>query len=232
MPQLVANCPRCGAQKISFDLLSLIELGVQFGWKIHWEAFCRCGHCSQGTIFYITPLDHEKASEVKRIGGLMKIMGSVNRAVRIERHISVSDAASVSPPEYLPADVLASFKEGAKCMAIGCYNAAGTMFRLCVDITSRGKLPEGEVEGLNARVRRDLGLRLPWLFDNRYLPEDLRELSTCIKEDGNDGAHRGTLTKEDALDLLDFTEALLKRVYTEPERLRLAKERRDARRIA
>lgn len=117
-------------------------------------------------------------------------------------------------------------------MAVGCYNAAGTMFRLCVDITSRSKLPEGDADGLNTRVRRDLGLRLPWLFDNRYLPEDLRDLSTCIKEDGNDGAHRGTLTKEDALDLLDFTEALLKRVYTEPERLRLAKERRDARRAA
>jgi hypothetical protein len=50
------------------------------------------------------------------------------------------------------------------------------------------------------------------------------------KEDGNDGAHAGTLTKEDAEDLLDFATALFERMYTEPERLRLARERREKRR--
>jgi Domain of unknown function (DUF4145) len=71
---------------------------------------------------------------------------------------------------------------------------------------------------------------LQWLFERGYLPSDLRELSTCIREDGNDGAHAGTLTKQDAEDLLDFTRALLERLYTEPQRLRLAEERRRMRR--
>jgi hypothetical protein len=93
-------------------------------------------------------------------------------------------------------------------------------------------LPNGEVDGLNAKTRRDLGLRLRWLFDNRHLPDGLRDLSTCIREDGNDGAHAGTLTKEDADDLLDFTTALLERIYTEPAKLKLADERRKARREA
>lgn len=39
-----------------------------------------------------------------------------------------------------------------------------------------------------------------------------------------------TVVQSNAEDLLDFTFALLERMYTEPERLRLAKERRDARR--
>ena len=106
------------------------------------------------------------------------------------------------------------------------------MFRLCIDIVTREMLPEEDAEGLNARVRRNLGLRLPWLFDHDILPENLRELSTCVREDGNDGAHAGTLTPEDAADLLDFTIMLLERIYTEPERLRLAKARRDERRNA
>lgn len=105
------------------------------------------------------------------------------------------------------------------------------MFRLCVDMATRGMLPaEGAEGGPNAKQRRDLGLRLPWLFDNGKLPEGLRDLSHCIKEDGNDGAHAGTLTKEDAEDLLDFTSRLLERVYTEPGKLKAAKERRDQRR--
>jgi len=53
-------------------------------------------------------------------------------------------------------------------------------------------LPEKEVEGLNAKTRRDLGLRLPWLFNNNKLPVDLGELSAAIWEDRNDGAHQGT----------------------------------------
>jgi hypothetical protein len=150
----------------------------------------------------------------------------------VESHVSVSDESTVHPPESLPDNIKDVFKEGAKCVATQSHNAAGTMFRLCIELATRSRLPEGEAPGLNAKVRRDLGLRLPWLFENGLLPEDLRELSTCVKEDGNDGAHHGTLTKEDADDLLDFAYELLERLYTEPERLRLAKARRDERRKA
>jgi hypothetical protein len=174
--------------------------------------------------------DYAHRGVTDKHGGIGAFNGVINQSVRMLGYVSLKDKAATPAPEFLPPNILAAFNEGAKCMAVGCCNAAGTMFRLCVDMTTKDKLPEGDLPGLNHKTRRDLGLRLPWLFDNRYLPEDLRDLSHCIKEDGNDGAHQGTLTEADALDLLDFTEALLKRVYTEPERLRLAKERREQRR--
>lgn len=150
--------------------------------------------------------------------------------MNVERYVGLGDLATQSPPKHLPPEIEASFLEAARCLAIGCWNATGVMFRMCVDLATRQMLPEEETAGLNSKIRRDLGLRLPWLFDNGKLPEGLRELSACIREDGNDGAHAGTLTKEDSEDLLDFTVALLERLYTEPERLRLAKERRQTRR--
>ncbi len=91
-------------------------------------------------------------------------------------------------------------------------------------------LPQDDTNGLNRRIRRSLGLRLPWLFDQNILPEALRELSVCIKDDGNDGAHEGTLSEEDAEDILDFAYVMLERIYTEPKRIELAKERRSNRR--
>jgi hypothetical protein len=103
------------------------------------------------------------------------------------------------------------------------------MFRLCVDLATRPLLPDEEPT-LNRKTRRDLGLRLPWMFDKGLLPSDLRSLSTCVKEDGNDGAHAGNLGKPDAEDLLDFAYAFLERLYTEPKRLELAQERREKRR--
>jgi hypothetical protein len=197
-----------------------------------WEVFCECGRCHRTTVFIVELTEYILHELGQKKNGLVGRDGTINRIVRNLGYVSAKDKAAITPPEHLPPKILDAFNEGAKCMAVDCFNAAGTMFRLCVDMTTKDKLPDGDAAGLNYKTRRDLGLRLPWLFDNRYLPEDLRDLSHCIKEDGNDGAHQGTLSEADALDLLDFTEALLKRVYTEPERLRLAKERRDQRRAS
>jgi hypothetical protein len=133
----------------------------------------------------------------------------------------------------LPANIEAVFNEAARCFAVGCFNAAGTMFRLCVDLATKALLPDPPTEGIpqpSSKQRRDLGLRLPWLFEQKLLPEGLHDLSSCIKEDGNDGAHAGTLSKADVEDILDFTFSLLERLYTEPQKIKKAKERQTARR--
>jgi len=229
MAELVANCPRCGSRHITFDVKAAMPYRQEYGWQYWYEAFCICRHCGRSSIFILSESVDGNYKYVHEVG-LLKVDGALNNYVEVKGHISLKDQATATPPDYIPTNIESVFREGATCLAVGCYNAAGTMFRLCVDLVTRSMLPEEETEGLNAKVRRDLGLRLPWLFKNGRLPEALKELSSCIKEDGNDGAHAGTLSEPDAQDLLDFTTALLERIYTEPERLRLAKERRDARR--
>lgn len=229
MSQLVASCPRCGAKKITFDLIQVHLLWVEYNWKHTFEAFCICRNCQKSTTFVISQEDID-GTDFVRDSRLLNLSVSVNYYMAVESFISIKDIAARKPPEYLPKNIDAAFREGAACMSIGCYNAAATMFRLCIDLATRGMLPDGEVDGLHKRTRRNLGLRLPWLFDNGKLPETLRGLSECIKDDGNDGAHEGSLTKEDALDLLDFTFEMLERIYTDAEKLRLAEERRRARR--
>ncbi|MDO9273399.1 MAG: DUF4145 domain-containing protein [Rugosibacter sp.] len=229
MAELVANCPRCASRHITFDITAAKVYRIDYDWQNWYEAFGICRNCGRTTIFILSESRAGDYAYVHKTG-LVKIEKSLNNFVDIKGHISLKDSASVSPPEFLPKEIDAVFREGATCLAVGCYNAAGTMFRLCVDLATRSMLPSEEVAGLSAKIRRDLGLRLPWLFETGRLPDFLRDLSSCIKEDGNDGAHAGTLTEADADDLLDFTSVLLERIYTEPEMLRLAKERRDARR--
>lgn len=229
MAELVANCPRCGSQKITFDLTQEHHISVQYRWQYWYEAFCICRHCRRSTVFVLsqnTAIEHDVVHQ----NGLLKLKGAVNQYMTVEDYISEKDGAAVEPPEHLPENIKAAFSEGAKCLSVGCVNAAATMFRLCIDLVTRQMVPADDTEGLNTKIRRTLGLRLRWLFDTKRLPEAIRELSSCVKEDGNDGAHDGTLLKGDAEDLLDFTGALLERLYTEPERLRLAKVRRETRR--
>jgi hypothetical protein len=229
MPELVTNCPRCGSQKITFDVNAANPLPQIYTWQSRFETYCICRHCNLASIFVLVESVNVNHEYVHRVG-ILQITGSLNHYYEIEGYVSLKDESTVIPPEHMPKEIKAVFNEGTTCLAVLCYNAAGTMFRLCVDLATRAMLPEEDVVGLNAKVRRDLGLRLPWLFAKGILPETLRELSICIKEDGNDGAHAGTLKQIDVEDLLDFTTALLERIYTEPERLRLAQERRDSRR--
>ena len=229
MSELVGNCPRCGSQRITFDIGAAKPYRIDYGWQNWYEAFGVCRHCGRTTIFVLSESVNGDYQHVHKVG-LLKVEGSLNNFVDIKGHISLKDNAAIAPPDHLPSNIDVVFREGATCLAVSCYNAAGTMFRLCIDLATRSMLPPEDVQGLNARTRRDLGLRLPWLFQAGRLPEALKELSSSIKEDGNDGAHSGNLTEAEASDMLDFTSALLERLFTEPERLRLATERRAARR--
>jgi len=230
MSDLVADCPRCGASNITFDLESHIHISTEYGWQKWYEAFSVCRHCHRSTVFILAEKGTDESRFLERTP-LYKVGTSANDFVRIEGFINIKNMSPLQAPEHVHPDVKAAFEEGAACLAINCFNAAAAMFRLSLDIATRALLPLEGAEGLNSKTRRDLGLRLPWLFDTGRLPASLRELSTCVKEDGNDGAHAGNLTKEDAEDLLDFSYALLERLYTEPGRLGEAAERRKARRV-
>lgn len=229
MSELVANCPRCESQQMTFDLVNALPTVEYHGWQKNWEAFCICRNCFRSTIFVLQQKSYEDRDFLRK-KPLPELDFSVNQVAIVKGHVSQKDEIAEQPPEYLPEEINSIFIEGAACMAIGCHNAGATMFRLCIDLATNSMLPEENENGLNSRVRRSLGLRLEWLFEKNILPAALQELSTCIKEDGNDGAHTGNLSEEDAADTLDFTYMLLERLYTEPQRLEMAKIRRQARR--
>lgn len=235
MSELVADCPRCGSKKITFSLTRALRVPSRSGadWQLTYETFCTCRHCRRSTIFVLMASEFGYREVFADAEKLVEWKNAVNGFMRIMGYVSLKDVATDLPPEHLPANIDSVFREAVTCKSVSCFNAAATMFRLCLDLATREKLPPvtaGAEAAPNYKTRRDLGLRLPWLFDNNVLPEDLRDLSHAVKEDGNDGAHAGTMTAEDVDDLLDFTTALLERMYTEPTRLKLARERREARR--
>jgi hypothetical protein len=232
MSELVTDCPRCGSKKINFSLTRAIPIGTHGAeWKKAYEAFCVCRQCHVSTVFVLVASDMRFSTDFKDADNLVSTKYAVSTFMEVAGYISIKDVAAEPPPEHLPPKIDSVFREAVTCKSLRCYNASATMFRLCLDLATRDKLPAATTENTpNNKTRRDLGLRLPWLFDTGVLPEDLRDLSHAVKEDGNDGAHAGTMTAEDVDNLLDFTVSLLERMYTQPFRIRLAKERRDARR--
>jgi hypothetical protein len=228
MSELVTNCPRCKANSITFRVLSAFVTDASGG-KPEYEAFCKCRNCLRSTVFVLRAKSSNIAFHIDH-ANLHMVEGALNQHLHVVKYVSQKDQIGAGAPEHIPANIEKIYLEGAHCLAIGCYNAAGTMFRLCLDLITESLLPEENENGLNEKKRRDLGLRLPWLFDNNKLPSMLRGLSLCVKDDGNDAAHRGTLEAVDAEDLHDFTVQILETLYTSPKRIELASERREKRR--
>ncbi len=230
MSLLVADCPRCGASQMTFDVLAQVFRRQIYNWQNWYEIFCSCRNCQKPSVFIVGLKTYDLAKLFDLENGLVKFGDTLNPHFQIEGYVSLRENVSHKAPEHVPENISDAFNEGTACLAIKCCNAAACMFRLCVDLATRPLLDVEKAKQPNEKQRRDLGLRLAWLFQNGLLTENLKELAKCIREDANDGAHVGDLAKQEADDLLDFTETLLERLYTEPEKLRLAEERRQTRR--
>jgi hypothetical protein len=204
---------------------------MEFRWQTHHEIFAICRNCRKATIYRAHLKASGSSDEMARDGSVSSQKGSVAKLITLDRFVTLRDNEPAAPPELVPDDISAVFREGSASYSGTCYNAAGAMFRLCLDMVTKALLPQDETPPTpNQRQRKILFDRLAWLFEAGRLPKDLQAIADCVRDDGNDGAHDGTLTKEDAEDLLDFTTALLERVYTEPGRIAEATRRRIARR--
>ena len=214
MSHLVADCPRCRAQKMTFNVTADSPLR-HLGGYYYYEAFCICRECNNATIF-------ELRSTSAFSKGSRPVPPTEGGRYTIQGYVSVAYFSTTPTPEHSPSEIADVFQEGAKCMVVGCFNAAGAMFRLCLDLATK-KLAS------SSKAKLNLSPRLTWLFDNGKLPDSLKELSSVVKDDGNDAAHDGTLDEAAAEDLLIFTERLLTQLYTEPKKIAIAQQRRQNR---
>ena len=161
MAEMAANCPRCGSTKTTFDIYGSNPRGSRnVDWCRIYEVYSVCRHCDKATLFLLTTTEYNASENFQR-NGLASFKGSINPYFANDGYVSLKDISITATPEHLPADIEAAFHEGAICRSVKCFNAAGTMFRLCVDLATQELLPpDGDAIVPNSRQRRDLGLRL------------------------------------------------------------------------
>lgn len=240
MSTFIFDCPNCSAKKSTFDVNGSEPKGVTVYTYNDWYLFSTCRSCNvsiciNARVTYSTSLSLESKygnNANLRIQALREFLskGCSIESGFVDFKYSPILPSTELPPEYLPDEVESLFKEAAKCYAISCYNASGAMFRLCLDITTKNIISQYASLNPTTNDKKTIHSRLNWIFNNNILPKQLEELSRCIKDDGNDAAHDGSLSKDDAADLLDFTYILLERIYTEPARIQNAHQRRVERR--
>ncbi len=230
MATFVSNCSRCGTKRTNFDCYSSIPVKVAHRWKVYCEIFAVCRVCHKPSILLVSQKESEESLTkiLQEANKIISTEGSLTDFLNFEKVVTSLDQHVNDPPEHLPSTIDEVVREANRCLSAQCWNASGAMYRLALDLATKNLLPRDG--GPSNRVRRNLGLRLPWLFESGKLSTDLETLAECLQQDGNDGAHDGTLQREDAEDLHDFCFESLRRLYTEPARIQIAQERRTTRR--
>jgi hypothetical protein len=222
-----ADCPRCGQGRTTFDILANTYAGKDNVWE-RWECFMQCRSCFRPSIGLLQRCVHGDGSPAT-VGGQY-----ANLIFRLTEWVfEVPNRRKC--PEHVPADVQRVFDEAATCSAIGTWDAAGTMFRKVLDVATRRITPKPdsdcEPRPSNWKIYKDLRLRLDWLFENNLLSSALKDLSSCIHEDGNDAAHDAEgIRQAEVEDLADFTESVLETLFTVPGQIAENRKRRDERR--
>jgi hypothetical protein len=155
MSLLIADCPRCGSKRVTFDVTAQVFRSKQYGWANEYEVFSVCRVCHAPTIFYIrmTVDAYHKSDDLSKANALVTYTKALNDFFELVRYVSLRDHAQHVPPEFLENNILNAFKEGAACFSIACYNAAATMFRLCVDLATRPLLPDPSDEKIDQQTR-------------------------------------------------------------------------------
>ncbi|MCE4052013.1 DUF4145 domain-containing protein [Bacillus sp. Au-Bac7] len=113
--------------------------------------------------------------------------------------------------EHLPPDIESLYNEARNCISINAYNSAVLACRkLLMNI--------GHTKGAKAGER--FIYYVDYLNDNHFIPPNGKEWVDHIRKKGNEATHEiPSMTRLDAIELIDFTEMLLRFVYELPGRM-------------
>ena len=239
---LVYTCNFCGSNKIRFDVLATtLHENTDFYRDTYWEAFSQCSHCKRGCVFIIRKGDNFNSLYTHDYYTFDSNL-CLNEKTNINDHFQISKVLippfkeKIACPLYVPENIKNIFDEATKCLSVNCYVASGSMFRLCLDLVTKNLLENWLKENTTSEIqpnksqKEKLAYRIDFLIDQKIISRRLEDLAHSIRHDGNDSAHDGNTGEDEALDCLDFTEALLTEVYTLPEQINEANKRRLERR--
>lgn len=169
-PLITATCPHCDATNVTMDLLAVKERGHS---SHSYFGFCVCRKCYKPSMFLLSATYHNANYPMDKSWNDHVIDDAFENELASPIFSSIAKC-----PEYVPDDIVRIFDEASKCYAVGCFDAAGAMYRKVLDATTRGRVgvdPESVERGshdyISFKQYKDLRLRLDWLFDRNKLPQ-------------------------------------------------------------
>lgn len=108
MSMLVADCPRCGAGTITFDVRAQHLMYYKYDWQPWFEVFCICRACIRSTVFVLGLEEYNETDIFSKSDALVNFPTALNKYFKIAKYISARDNVAHIPPESLSGIILAS----------------------------------------------------------------------------------------------------------------------------
>jgi hypothetical protein len=219
MPSIVTECPHCGAEKIGFPIIaerrraSIVRTPNVTRSSI-WDCLATCSGCEAGVLLVFghnadVSAQHQSPANCPSDP---RVWGYVLNLV-------LPAPKPSHAPDHLPDPLPNLFLQAADALKRSSWDASGAMSRKTVDVCTKLLMKE------EAKQYRDMKPRIDALAASGALTPQLKEWAHQVRLDGNDAVHdEDPFTKDEAEELLDFTELFLTYVYALPGRLAAKKK--------
>lgn len=192
-----ADCPYCHTREVAFTIKSFAEAQADFHPSIEF----------QDTFALCGKCGRAVVMTLMTQGGRFGVAEIVKIA-----------PSPPEPPQHLPANIKSFFIQAVDNLSQN-WDAAGAMFRKVLDVALKDKFPK--IEG-NLKQRIDEAAK------QQGLTPELAKWAHQIRFGGNEATHgENPLSQDDAKDLYDLAELVLRYLYTLPGMLERAKARRE-----
>ena len=195
------HCPHCNTEAAGF----FGDAYMQGDSRINsWLLLLRCGVCNEGAVAKYQSMHFPQWVQSNGQLPPPKLLGIW------------PEEEQLKAPEHLTDKVERLYLQGVSSLDRSEYDAAGTMFRKCLDSALKQVHPEG---------RGNLKERIDKLPEALGVTPAMKQWAHEIRDLGNDAAHEEELfTGEQAAELHAFTEMFLTYSFTLPKMLEQRKE--------
>lgn len=177
--------------------------------KLDLFAFIKCGVCTFGSAVRAAPATAAfEAGQEEHISFQDHFMSHPEWFIIIDIYPEPTQPIA---PAHLPSNVEGYFNQATHNIKIG-PDAAGAMFRKCLDVGLKKIDPDGKGNLVN---------RIDAAAEKQLITPDLAGWSHHIRLEGNDASHdEDPYTPEEAQELYDFTDLVLRYLFTLPEEVK------------
>ncbi len=170
-----------------------------------------CGYCDREVAADVGYVAHEQGRSGRYLAANIRICPRCEQPTYFIDARQVPDVAPGNAVSGVPDDVRGLYEEARRCVAASAPTAAVlTCRKLLMNIA----VSQGAAEGGNFLSY------VSFLSDKGYVPPNGKHWVDHIRKKGNEANHEIALMgKDDAIELLEFSEMLLKFIFEFPNRI-------------
>lgn len=213
------KCPHCDRENTSFESIGqgYVEPLAE-GRASRWNVFFMCNACKGGLVVDVASSEvfgPHGAGQKLLIPGKHLISHDMVEFFVIDTH--PKPRAHIAP-EFTPSKVAAAYIEASENLHREKYETSQILSRKALDLATKRMLPESD---------KRLKGRIDELQSSGRITAEMGEWAHIVRDDGNGSVHdEDEVTREEAAELLAFTETFLMYAFTLPGMI--AKRRQPA----